>query len=174
MLKMLFEASGEDLTASVKKAFTDLVFSFKDYLPKGKEISEKAIGNVQELIAKDPTESMKQQFGLISQIFEDMSFDEYGVILEAGSHTAAHINEIIDRVGAKNIIASKDKIITAAKEAYSGTSDIDKAIKQELIGKKAKTKEVKWDAKRAKGWNKKHPDDEREAGYVEKVKVGED
>ena len=90
LLKALFEASEStdgDMKKKVQKVFQDLIYTFqKQYLSKGKDISEKALNGLTgysvEEQEKKQQESKKQAFELLSQVFEDMSFEDYDIIFE--------------------------------------------------------------------------------------------
>lgn len=150
LLKTLFEAvesTDETTKKTVQKILTDLIYSFKkEYLPDDAQFSENAIEDLVGYEAEDSDEenvedvslSLKKSFEMLSQLFEDMDFNDYDYVFEAGAHTAAHVKQIIDRVGAENIIANKDKIIAAGKEAYGGKDEDSKRIKAKLLGSKEK------------------------------------
>lgn len=89
-----------------------------------------------------------------------------GQLINEGKHTARHIKPMIDKIGADNIKSNKALIVATLKKYYATDKLPDKTVKEYLLGVKPKYKKEKWDKKQVAGWNKKHPDDKREEGYV--------
>ena len=178
LMDFIFEAAddktNDSLRSKVDNVFKSLYTNFKKILPTDKQdkMQDPKIYDVEVPVK---TESLVRTDLSKLKIFEDCEIaDDISkmLLIESGRHTAAHINELIDKVGSKQIQSNKEKILKTVKDAYSGKGEASE-IKDELIGVKEKTKDVKWDKKRIAGWNKKHPDDKREEGYVEKQVVRE-
>ena len=129
-----------------KKIFDKVVSKFKDNL------SENDSNDIINVEYENPTESI-----IIP------SFNTF--LLEAGKHTAAHIKQLIDKVGSKQIISNKDKIIQAIKDYYSNNKESEDT-KEKLLGTPEKMvkkrdengkiiKYTKDDERKSKGKHKK-------------------
>ena len=160
--------TGESLITNVyNKLITEAVPAEqikKQLLDVGKKIFDKVVSKFKDNLSEnDSNEIINVEYENPTESIIIPSFNTF--LLEAGKHTAAHIKQLIDKVGSKQIISNKDKIIQAIKDYYSNNKESEDT-KEKLLGAPEKMvkkrdengkiiKYTKDDERKSKGKHKK-------------------